>query len=225
MNALEALSRFPFSDSLSESARQALREQATVKMVAPHTPLLQKGEECGGAFLVTYGTIRVFYIDKRGRQGTLYRVATGEACFLSLECAMHGTPYPAWAESDGEPTQFIRIPTQLYVALYEAEAAFQRFAYLSLSSRILQLMAVLEESATLAIEQRTAALLLDLADGEGQVTSSQARLAENLGSAREVVARTLRTFRNGGLVETRRGTVRILDKLRLLKLAGRGQFQ
>ena len=193
-------------------------------MVAPNTPLLKKGDEVGGAFLVNYGVIRVFYVDKRGRQGTLYRVEPGQACFLSLECSMRGSLYPAWAESEDEPTQFVRIPSDLFNTLYAQEASIQKFTYDSLASRVLQLMAVLEQSATLAIEQRTAGLLLNLADAEGRIAASQARLAEHLGSAREVVARTIRSLREYGLIETRRGVVQIVDVPCLRKLAGRGQL-
>lgn len=194
-------------------------------MVAPHAPLLQKGDVTGGALLVSSGAIRVFYIDERGRQGTLYRVSSGEACFFSLECVMRGTPYPAWAEAEGIPTQFVQIPSQLYLALYSTDPGFQRFTYDSLSSRVLQLMAIVEESATLAMEQRTAALLLDLADAEGRVASSQARLADHLGTAREVIARTLRDLRTRGLIETQRGKVKIAQVSSLRKLAGRGKLE
>lgn len=224
MNALDALARFSFFDSLSESAKEALRRESVLKMVAPNTPLLQKGDEAGGAFFVSYGVIRVFYIDKRGRQGTLYRVEPGQACFLSLECAMRESLYPAWAESEDEPTQFVRIPSKLFKTLYAQESGIQQFTYDSLASRVLQLMAVVEQSATLAVEQRTAGLLLNLADADDRVLASQARLAEHLGSAREVIARTMRTFRGYGLIETRRGVVQLLDVRRLRNLAGQGKF-
>lgn len=220
MNAVEALGGFSFLRDLSNETRQALRAQGLVTMVAPHTSLLKKGDEVGGVFLVCHGAIRVFYIDPRGRQGTLYRVSAGQACFFSLECTLRGGSYPAWAESEEQPTQFVKIPAQLFKQAYAEEPALRQFTYDALSCRILSLMAVIEQSASLAIEQRVAALLLSLADGEGRVTCSQARLAEHLGSVREVVVRTLRTFREQGLVTTRRGAVQLEDAHRLKHLAG-----
>jgi len=219
LNALDALCRFSFVQSLSEWAKQELREQGVVTMVAPHTSLLKKGDDVGGVFLVCHGAIRVFYIDQRGRQGTLYRVGAGQACFFSLECTMRGGPYPAWAESEEQPTQFVKVPQQLFRQVYAQESAIGQFTYDALSSRVVQLMGVIEQSASLAIEQRVATLLLSLADREGHVTCSQARLAEHLGSVREVVVRTLRTFREQGLITTQRGLIVIEDSRRLKELA------
>jgi CRP/FNR family transcriptional regulator, anaerobic regulatory protein len=202
---------------------KALCEQSSVKMVAPTTPLVQKGDVVGGVLLIVHGSVRVFY-NEEGRQGTLYRVTQGQACFLSIECAMRGSPYPAWAESEQTPTQFVRIPDRVYLTLYSEEPSFQRFTYETLSSRLLEMMAVVQRSATLAVGQRTAALLLDLADEAGQVVGSQEELAHHLGTAREVLARTLRSFRTQGLIQTRRGALTILDSERLSELLGRRRF-
>jgi len=220
LNADEALARFSFWPSLSEGAKQELRVRGVAAMVAPHTTLLHKGDEVGGVFLVTQGVVRVFYIDRRGRQGTLYRVDAEQACFLSIECTMRGGPYPAWAESEAHLTQLVKVPQVLFRSLYSSEPAIRAFTYDALSSRVLQLMSVVEQSASLALEQRTAVLLLSLADDTGRVTCSQTRLAEHLGSVREVVVRTLRAFRELGLLTTGRGTIQIEDTCRLKELAG-----
>jgi len=218
MTPLDALGRFEFTAALSPDGRRQLLERATVRMVGPRADLLERGQDAGGVFLVTVGALRVYYLHPRGREGTLYWVEPQQACFLSLECALEQRPYPAWAQSDDSPTQFVMIPAALFRALYESEPALRRFTVQALSSRVHELMNLVEQSATLALEQRAAALLLKLAD-DGVVETSQDRLAAHLGTAREVMARLLRGFRSRGFIETRRGSVTLLDTDGLTALA------
>lgn len=218
MTPIEALGRFAFVHALSEQARAQLDAQATVRMVGPRTPLLERGADAGGVFLVTVGALRVYYLHPKGREGTLYWVEPRQACFLSLDCAFGEKPYPAWAESDDAPAQFVVIPAPLFRHLHDTEPAVQRFTVDALSSRVHELMHLVEQSATLALEQRTAALLLKLAEHD-RVETSQDRLANHLGTAREVMARILRSFRARGLIATRRGEVTLLEPERLRTLA------
>ena len=219
MKPLEALARFELVRALGADARAEIDAQARVRVVAPGTRLIERGTECGGVFLVTLGAIRVFFVRPNGREGTLYWVDEGQPCFLSLDCAFKQVPYPAWAEADDRPTQFVVIPAALFRRLYENEPAARRFAFDALSERVHELMGLIEQSATLALEQRAAALLLERADDDGTVSTSQERLASHLGTAREVLARILRSFRSEGLVETRRRRVVILEPDALRKLA------
>lgn len=219
MTPLEALSRFGFVRALSEGARARLGAQAVLRMVAPRTPLLSRGAEAGGVFLVTSGLLRVYYVHQSGREGTLYWVEPEEACFLSLDCTFKDVPYPAWAQSDDRATQLVVIPAPLFRELHLREPAVQRFAFDALSARVFELMHLAEQSATVGLEPRTAALLLRLADAEGIVDGSQDRLAKHLGTAREVVFRILRGFRSRGLVETRRGVVIVRDREGLREIA------
>jgi CRP/FNR family transcriptional regulator len=87
----------------------------------------------------------------------------------------------------------------------------------------------LEQTAVNAfgtVRQRVAAHLLDLASAQqhprGRLVArvSQQELADAAGSAREVVARTLRDFRVAGIVSTAADSVVILDAARLYAESG-----
>ena len=213
-------SRYPFVRALSDPAQRRLLEHARVRTVAPRTPLVRRGDAVSGALLVSFGAIRVYYLHPQGRQGTLYWVEPGDACILAMNCIFGEQPYPAWAETDDPPTRLAELPAELLRALYPDEPGLQRFAFDTLSKRVFELMMLLEQSATWGLEQRAAALLLRLADPSGTISTSQERLADHLGTAREVVARILRGMRAEGLVETGRGQVRIVDARALTDLSG-----
>jgi CRP/FNR family transcriptional regulator len=65
-----------------------------------------------------------------------------------------------------------------------------------------------------------AAFLLAQGESDGVVPMSQARIAAHLGAAREVVFRSVRSLAARGLVATRRGEVRLLDRPALARLVG-----
>ena len=83
MRAGLTAAQFPFFARLTEAARRELGTLAATG-VAPAAHLLRRGDDAGGAYLVTAGSLRVFYISDDGREATLYRVEPGGTCVLSL---------------------------------------------------------------------------------------------------------------------------------------------
>lgn len=211
--------RFPFFARLSEAAR---REVGTfpVQRVDGRVPLLARGDDANGAYFVVQGALRVFYVTPEGREATLYRVEPGGTCLLALTSSFNDEPYPAWVESGARGVSFVRVPAATFRRLYDGEPAFREFLFQVLSGRVLELMSALEEAGTARVQQRLAKLLLRLVRPDGVVRSSQARLASELGTAREVVFRSLRGLAQQGLVKTAREQVAIVDSEGLRALAG-----
>ena len=70
------------------------------------------------------------------------------------------------------------------------------------------------------MDKRVAAFLLEEAaiEESDELKITHEMIANHLGSHREVITRLLRYFQNEGLVELSRGTVTILDKVKLQNL-------
>jgi CRP/FNR family transcriptional regulator len=79
-------------------------------------------------------------------------------------------------------------------------------------------MRALEEAGSAQIEQRVARFLLSQAC-DNQVRITQVGIASELGTAREVVFRSLRSLAEHGLIERGRGRIRILDAAGLARHA------
>jgi CRP/FNR family transcriptional regulator len=195
---------------LSPEGRQLLREGVQrVKLQAPGE-IIHKGQQVSGAYLVTRGQLRVFTYTPQGNEATLYFIRPGETCVLALNCLFNDLRYPAWVESDAG-TEVAVIPGPLYRRLFEGEAAVQDMTVKALSSLVFRLMGELEQIHSFNLDQRLAGFLLNHANDAGEVRLTQQALAGHLGTSREVVARVMQGFSSEGLVETRRGLVRILD--------------
>jgi CRP/FNR family transcriptional regulator len=214
VTARAGLDDFAFFGRLSPPARTELKALASIKVKAG-AHLLERGDTAGGAYLVVSGALRVFYISQAGREATLYRVRSGGTCVLALTSTLGEAPYPAWVDAEEQGSTFVRVPPAMLQHLLDTETSFRQFMFSALSTRITELMLSLEEVGTARIEQRVAKLLLDRRESDGIVRLGQAAIAAELGTAREVVFRALRSLAARGLIDKSRGQVRVLDAERL----------
>ena len=90
-----------------------------------------------------------------------------------------------------------------------------------LSGNFSELMWLMEQIMWKSIDKRLAAFLLEEAQLEGtnQLKITHEKIANHMGSAREVVTRMLRYFQNEGMVKLTRGTIEITDEEKLEKLS------
>ena len=126
-----------------------------------------------------------------------------------MNCVFSGLSYPAWVENENGQTKIKVIPSDIYRKLHEAERSVRNFTLDVLSARIFNLMSSLKEVSLGSLEQRVASLLLRKAGKTGHVVISHERIAEHLGTAREVISRILKKFSETGYVELFRGYVEI----------------
>lgn len=213
---------YPFLARLTDAARRELTGLRAVR-AGSRQGLLQRGDPAGGAYLVLHGSLRVFYLTQEGREATLYTVEPGGTCVLAASASFSREPYPAWVEAGPRGCTFVCVPEGAFRRLLDAEPAFRAFVLGALCGRVLELMTTIEEVATSHVEQRVARYLLRNTDATGLVRATQAGIAAEVGTAREVVFRTLRALADRAIVRTGRSRVEVLDASRLGRISLRGR--
>ena len=213
MTDAERLARaIPFLPQLSEKAREGLAGGLRVHQAPPRATLLQPGDRVSGAYFVEAGSIRVYYLDEQGREGTLYRIEPGQSCVLSLNCLFAAMDYPAWAEAGEEGVTFYELDGGTARELMRQDHAFTEAIFLQVSTRLYGVLEAMEKAIRLSLEGRLVNLLLDLADEDGTVRLSHERLGGHLGTSREVVTRLVRNLVSDGLVESAYGRIELRDR-------------
>ena len=89
---------------------------------------------------------------------------------------------------------------------------FREFVFSAYSRRITDLFTLIDDIVFQRMDVRLASRLLELAGGVEVVRATHAVLGTELGTAREVISRTLSEFQRRGWVEQSRGEVRLVDK-------------
>ena len=207
----ETLEKFPFLTQLSPESRREIERSGKNTLFREKGYFIHKGERVSGVCLVESGCLRVYNIDGAGKETTLYSVMPGESCLLAVNCVFSDIAYPAWVNVDMRETKVLMIPAELYKQLYSKEDAVRDFTFNVLSARIFDLMTTLEETCSYEVDYRLASFLVRRADSQGEIRLTHQEIASHLGTAREVVSRLLKEFKNKGLLITSRGTISILS--------------
>jgi CRP/FNR family transcriptional regulator len=119
------------------------------------------------------------------------------------------------AETDIEA---VAIPRAAFDDLSARSTTFRTFVFRAYSRRIADLFALIDAIVFQRIDVRLAERLITLAQNDTIHATHQA-LAVELGTAREVISRTLAEFHRRGWVETARGEIRIANRTGLENLA------
>lgn len=181
--------------------------------------LFHPGDPCRGFVMVGTGTVRVDLIAEDGHALLLYRVAAGEACLLTTACLFSGEAYAAEGRAE-TAVEGLLLSQPVFDALVAESAPFRRFVLAGFGARIAALMARIEALSFRSVDRRLAEALL--ARGGAEVAATQAELAVEVGTAREVVTRRLNALAREGLVALGRGTVSLRDIAALRSLAEGG---
>lgn len=179
--------------------------------------LFRPGEPCGGFPLLREGRVRVELLAEDGHALLLYRIGPGEACALTTACLFAEEAYSAEGRAE-TPLAGALLPPAGFHALMAESAEFRRFVLAGFGARMAALLARIEDLSFRPVDARLARLLLGRATPLLEAT--QAGIATEIGTAREVVTRRLAALARAGLVEVvARGGVRVLDAAGLRRVA------
>lgn len=212
--AEELVKVFPVFQTLPVDLQQQVMREADCLTIPAGTTLFDRSNPCTLYPLLISGSIRVITISEQGRELLLYRVLPGGLCIISSSCMLGKTVYPATGLSETD-LSMVALPTGLFNTLLTHEA-FRTFIFSIFSDRIRDLMQLVEAVTFLRLDQRLAALLLT----KGQeIHTTHQKLADELGSVRELISRLLRRFEDQGMVALHREYIQILDVAALQAIA------
>lgn len=212
------IDRFTGLARLPADLRQELIAGSQVVRVPAGTQIFAPGQSADNLLLLLDGTVRVQQKSETGREVFLYRVHAGESCVLTTACMLAFEDYSAdgIAETDVEA---VAIPRATFDDLAARSDVFRQFIFKAYSRRITDLFTLIDDIVFQRMDVRLAARLLELADDTDTVNATHQVLGNELGTAREVISRTLSEFQRRGWVEQERGKVHLVGRSGLERLA------
>lgn len=209
---------FPPLKQLPAADFARLRDGSMVVVLPEGSRIFGPGQSPENFLLLIDGTIRVQQVSESGREIVLYRVSAGESCALTTACLMGFEEYLAEGLAE-TAVRAVAIPRALFDDLIASSREFRRFVFTAFSRRVTNLFRIIEEVAFSRIDVRLAQRLLDLADARNHLSATHQELANELGSAREVISRQMHEFQRRGWIKASRGEIELTDKAALGKLA------
>ena len=180
------------------------------EMVAPDgTCLFKPGDATQAFFIITQGCVRVEQTNSAGRTMVLYRVFAGDSCVLTTSCMLSGEPYSGYGYAEGE-TRVVAIPGAQFQSLLDEDAGFRAAVFSRFATRVGELTNVIDELLVHRTDLRLARWLTDRESATVRMTHQE--IAQEIGTVREVVSRTLKAFEKQGWVKMLRNAVDVTDK-------------
>lgn len=210
----QLLRAYPALHSVPPERLAETAARLTVVSIEAGTEVFAEGQPCQGFPCVIAGQVRVARGSADGRELELYRVGAGEICVVSAGCLFGGSVMTAHAHA-ATPTRLALVDRATLLEWSDARP-WRLFLLGLMAERMAELAALVEAVAFQRLDQRLARSLL----GHGPtLQTTHQRLADELGTAREIVSRLLGRFEDQGVVRLGRERIEIVDLVHLRRIA------
>jgi CRP/FNR family transcriptional regulator len=188
--------------------RRILLDKLRFRGMEAGTTILREGQVCSSVPFVLEGVIRVFKTAESGRSITLYRIEAGQSCILSAGCGRGLAFFPATVVAE-QATSAAFMPIDAFRTLFAEGASFRDFVLDQYSSRMAEVMELVEEVAFRHVDERLRQWLIDSSSPatDRRITATHQELADHLGTSREVVSRILKDWEQREALELSRGSI------------------
>lgn len=207
---------FPVLGTLPSPEFDRLLDEAAPLEAPAGTVMFEAGSPCHAFPMLFKGSIRVAKAAENGRELLLYRVRPGESCILTSSCLLGNAAYSARGVAE-TGLSGIALSQAAFNRLVEKHTPFRDYIFGLFAARLTDLMLLVEEVAFRRLDQRLAGVLV--AKGAPVVNVTHQGLADELGSAREIVSRLLKNFEEQGWVALGRQQITLADPAALRAFA------
>ena len=215
--AAELLESIPYFSGLTPQARESLRTSMFEKAVSKNEALLWEGEPGGALYIVGTGRVKIFRTSAEGKEQVLRVMHPGDS-FNEVPIFDGGTnPASAMALEDGVVYGIRREDMQRNLQNYpQLSANIIRV----LSRRLRELVSLVEDLSFRHVTARLAKILLENAVETGKESPdrrlTQQQMAAMVGTAREMVGRSLKTLEAMGAIRVERQKI-VIANMEILK--------
>lgn len=196
---------------ISKPLLDRLIKEGTLKTFVPDTILINENDYIKSVPIVLSGSVKVLKIDEDGKEVLLYYIKPGESCVMSFLGATCNQASKIKATVE-EQAEVLMLPIHKSFELIKDNPAWLEFIFQLYNRRFEELLEVVNSVVFQHVDDRLWNLLQKkvkmLKTRELVLTHQQ--LADELGTAREVVSRLLKQLEKNNKVKLSRNKVTVL---------------
>lgn len=202
---------FPAFTAAPSALVDELLKSSTLQKFMQDSYVYLEGDSCPGIAFILSGEIRVFKISPTGRELTLYELFPGDTCIINASCILSRQKYPANAVglSEGE---LLYLEKEVFRQLMARDEVMQTYIFQYFSSRYAEIIELVEALAFHKMDDRLIDYLIAKASANNLQTTHH-KIANDLGTSREVVSRLLKEMERQGKVSLRRNNIILLAEI------------
>ena len=216
---MEFTEYFPIWNRMSDDHRNRIMQVIDLKKIKQGTVVHDGSPDCLGMLLVKSGQLRAYLLNDEGREITICRFFEMDICLFTAACVMPNMQFDIFIEAEKD-TEIWIIPACLYKNLMDESLVVANYAHDLITNHFSELMWLMEQIMWKSFDKRLAKFLLEESalEESDSLKITHEKIANHMGTAREVVTRMLRYFQGEGMVRLTRGTVDLLDSKALSRL-------
>jgi len=211
MDTLQDLKKIHLLAQLPENV---LRQMATavVPMHCDDGQMNNLDDDQGAVYFVVKGMVRAFRSSLSGREQNLLHLKAGDAFNIPQAFSNQESPLIS-AVAIGE-VQLMKIPFTSFQHIISRNPEAALAVLRDLSNKLVHLTQLTHDLSLRNVRARLARFLLDQSRAAvpSGIQWTQQEIAAQIGSVREVISRTMRSFVRDGLIRLDRQHIEILDE-------------
>ncbi|MEZ5174026.1 MAG: Crp/Fnr family transcriptional regulator [Bacteroidia bacterium] len=200
-----------FFPMLEKELREQMEASAVLKHYEAGDLLLEKGHYFRSTYLVVEGAVQMYREDDEGNEFLVYLITAGEACALSMICALKHEK-SAFRARAIENTTVIAVPLDDMDRWMQNYKSWYYFVLESYRSRMDNLLEVIDQVIFRSMDERLEFYLKNKVKklGTNTLHITHQQIANDLNSSREVISRLVKKMENKGFLKAERNIIVLL---------------
>ena len=209
---LDTLRRNSYFDDLPEAMLTEIAGHMQLRGYERGEMLFWEGDPCAGLHIIEDGSVKLYRISPQGRQYIVRVLQEGETC--NEVPAFDGGTNPVNVETLEKSRVWV-IDDEALRALVRAHPDFALKVLSNFGKNLRGLVRMVSEMAFYQVTNRLARLISELPSDGARPQWTQEQLAAQLGTVREVVARSLKELERSGAIRIEDRRIHIADQATL----------
>ena len=187
-----------------------IEKEALLRHFQPGEVVMRTGQYIKSTALVLEGRLKIYREGPDGGEFLMYYLEPGQACAVSMICAMQSDTSEITAVAE-EETELLMIPVHLMDDMMKDHKSWYQFVIQTYRNRFDELLHVVDHVAFRNMDERLEFYLKRYREktGKTKVELSHQQIAEDLNSSREVISRLLKKMEQRGLLKLNRNMIEL----------------
>lgn len=197
---------------LEQELYEEIVKHATIREVKAGDTLLRVGQTIRSAMLILDGIVKLYREDEEGKEFFIYNLNAGQACSLSLVCAVKHETSEVLAKALTDAT-VLSIPLEYMDKWMGKYKSWYQFVITSYRNRFEELLKTIDAIAFSNMDERLEFYLEKQVKISGKhLKMTHQEIANDLNSSREVISRLLKKMEAKGWVIIHRNSIEWIKK-------------